>query len=285
MPEAGGYGNSAGPAVRPTIMSTLHRTVALLVTAVLAAAACGDGAASPEPPTGTSPSFDGAWVLAAGTLDGADLALDSRYRVTLTIEGDQVSGTAACNHYGGTAVLAGGGFRVGGLGMTAMGCEPPVMDLEQAYTAALMRVASAERTADLLTLSGDGVSLTFTLLPPVPTADLIGVTWVLDTLIDGETASSTVAGAGPAILRLDPDGTLEAGTGCRGFSGEYTVSGDTVWFTTFGQDGDAECPPGMAAQDGHVVTVLGDGFTAAIEGDLLTLTSTGGLGLVYRAQG
>ena len=36
-------------------------------------------------------------------------------------------------------------------------------------------------------------------------------------------------------------------------------------------------------QDTHVVSVIGDGFVPTIDGDLLTLTDPGGVGLVYRA--
>jgi heat shock protein HslJ len=59
------------------------------------------------------------------------------------------------------------------------------------------------------------------------------------------------------------------------------VTGDVVQFTSFAAAG--ECHPDLAWQDGQVVTVLGDGFTVAIEGDRLTVTSTGGEGLTYRA--
>ena len=45
-----------------------------------------------------------------------------------------------------------------------------------------------------------------------------------------------------------------------------------------------ECPAELEAQDGHVVTVLGDGFSAGVDGQLLTLTSSGDLGLVYRSD-
>jgi heat shock protein HslJ len=219
--------------------------------------------------------------LAAGTVDGTRLALDDRYRVTMTIEGGDIGGRAACNSYGGTLAVSDGAVTVGDLAWTEMACEPAVMEIESAFLNGLMRVRTATRTTDTASLSGEGVEFSFTLLTPVPTADLIGVTWVLDTIIEGDTASSTVTAAHPATLHLDPDGTFEGSTGCRAVSGEYVVAGDTVRFTSFGAAG--ECPTDLARQDGHVIAVLEDAFTVSIDGNRLTLTARGGAGLSYLA--
>ena len=42
---------------------------------------------------------------------------------------------------------------------------------------------------------------------------------------------------------------------------------------------EGECPAELEAQDSHVVSVLGDGFSAVVDGQLLTLSSSGDLGL------
>ena len=42
------------------------------------------------------------------------------------------------------------------------------------------------------------------------------------------------------------------------------------------------CPPATESQDRQVLAVLRDGFRAVIQGDLLTLTAGGDLGLVFR---
>jgi hypothetical protein len=47
---------------------------------------------------------------------------------------------------------------------------------------------------------------------------------------------------------------------------------------------DGECAPDLADQDGHIWSVL-EGFRASVEGDTLTLTGDGGVGLIYRARG
>ncbi len=46
---------------------------------------------------------------------------------------------------------------------------------------------------------------------------------------------------------------------------------------------EVNCASELQEQDSHVVSVVGDGFVPSIEGDLLTLTDPGSIGLVYRA--
>lgn len=272
-------------------MKHIPHNIALLLAFALALAACGTDEPSLSNDPGDSTSIgqepddsltmDGAWVLTAATVDGATLLLDDQYRVTLTIDGSEISGRAACNSYGGAVSIGEGTFSAGELVQTEMACEPAVMDIESAFMKGLVGVTGWARSGETVSLTGEGVEYTFELLPPVPTAALIGTTWVLDTIIQGDAATSTAAGADPATLLLDADGTFTGSTGCRDLSGEYVVSGDTVQFTSFGAHG--ECRSDVEWQDGQVITVLGDGFTVAIDGDRLTVTSSGGEGLSYKA--
>jgi len=239
----------------------------------------GDGAVT-EP--SSSLSLDDAWVLVAATVDGTTVALIDQYRVTMTIAGSEINGTAACNGYGGVASIDDGGFAIGEVFSTMMACEPPVMEIESAFHSGLAAVTAAARAGDTLLLTGPNVELQFELVPPVPTAQLIGPTWVLDAIISGDTASSTHAAADRATLVFSSDGTFEGGTGCRILSGQYVVSGDTVQINAFRADGD--CGADVASQDGQVISVLEGGFTVQIEGDRLTETGSGGEGLFYRAE-
>jgi heat shock protein HslJ len=262
----------------------------MLLVIVLTFAACGteepflsndpggDTVAGEE--TDDSLPLDGAWVLIAATVDGANLSLNDQHRVTMTIDGSEINGRAACNSNGGAISIDNGAFSLGEIAQTEMDCEPAVMEIESTFIQGLISVTVATRSGDSASLTGEGVEYTFELLPPVPTAELIGSTWVLDTIIQGDAASSTIATADPATLLLNADGTFAGGTGCREISGEYVVSGDTVQFTSFGADG--ECRSEVEWQDGQVVTVLGDGFTVEIDGDRLTVTAPGGEGLSYK---
>ena len=74
---------------------------------------------------------------------------------------------------------------------TEMGCERDVMELESLFLTGLTTVANATRSGVTASLTGDGVEYTFELLAPVPTAELTGSNWVLDTVFLGDAVSST----------------------------------------------------------------------------------------------
>jgi len=172
------------------------------------------------------------------------------------------------------------------------------MAAERAYLDALHAVDTWTRaSAEELVLTGPDVELRFEMLPPVPTAELTVTTWVLEGLVTGTGAdasvSSTAAGADEATLGLEPNGTVDATTGCRSFFGEWTETGDEILLATFGvrddspnvaADGTTTCKEAVVAQENHVLSVLGDGFRAEIDGQRLTLISRDGLGLSYRAS-
>jgi heat shock protein HslJ len=156
----------------------------------------------------------------------------------------------------------------------------PAMAAEAAYLAALGRVREIVRDGEELVARGDGVELRFATLPPPPTADLVGTSWVLDTVLVGDVAASPIGE--PALLELNADGTFSGSTGCRSFSGGWTEQGDQIVAPSWGLD-EETCPAELSAQDDHIVSVIGDGFIPTIDGDLLTLMDPGGVGLVYRA--
>jgi heat shock protein HslJ len=81
---------------------------------------------------------------------------------------------------------------------------------------------------------------------------------------------------------LTSDGTLSGSTGCRELEGEWTERGDELLFTRLAAEG--HCSEDLKEQDSHVLSVLGDGFTARIDGQTLMLLSKGELGLGYRAE-
>jgi heat shock protein HslJ len=106
-------------------------------------------------------SVEGSWQMTTGTVDGEEIPLLDSHPITITIEGDQVSGTAACNGYGGTFELDGSEIAFGGLAMTEMACIPEqTMEAEAMFVTAISRV-DIVAIDDLMTLSGDGVELVF----------------------------------------------------------------------------------------------------------------------------
>jgi heat shock protein HslJ len=227
-----------------------------------------------------SDSLDGSWQMISGTVDGEQMPVIPTHPITITFEKGQISGTAACNGFSGSYELSGSSISIGNLAMTEMACFPEeTMEAEALFTRAITRVDTVTIDEEL-TLSGQGVEMSFEKLDPVPEAELTNTVWVLDGLIAGDAVSS-VSGE-RATLELFSDGSVLGGTGCRLLQGRYTVSGPQVLLTELSAEG--ECHPELAEQDSHVVTVLGDGFRVEIDGDRLTLWSMGDQGLSYHAD-
>jgi heat shock protein HslJ len=251
-----------------------------LITLVVIAAACGQSGSGGA--SGATASYAGTWILTEGRGPGGEVSLVEGYRITLDIQdNDLVSGTAACNTYDGEIGVNGDSFSFKGFSMTDMDCDPPVMDSEATYIDALWAADAIAREEDRLVLKGPDTELRFELLPPAPTAELIDTVWRLESLIEGTGPAGLVSSARAARLILRSDGTLSGSTGCRDMEGKWTERGDEILFTDLAAEG--RCSAELRRQDGHVLNVLGDGFTAEIEGETLTVLSKGGQGLQYRA--
>jgi heat shock protein HslJ len=225
-------------------------------------------------------SLEGSWQLSSGTVDGEPIPILDSHPISIVFDGEQVSGTASCNGYGGSYELSGSAISFGNLAMTEMACDPPeTMEAEGRYAQGLTAVTTVAIDGDLI-LTGPDVELIFTALEPVPDAELTNTVWALDGLIRNDAVSS-VAGE-PATLEFFTDGSVLGTTGCRSFAGQYVVAGAEVEVTDLAGDA-SECDPTLTAQDEHVLTALGDGFTVDVEGNRLVVDS-GELGLTYLAQ-
>jgi heat shock protein HslJ len=229
---------------------------------------------------GVATSIDGEWQLQAGTNQGQAVPIVAGSRITLKVDGTTAGGSAACNIYGGTIQVNGGSVAISALSMTEMACQENLMASEAAYLAALPRVTTMALTGNSLVLSGPEVELRYTRAPAVADADPIGTNWVLESLISGETVSSTVA---QATLEFSADGRIAATTGCRQVTGTYTISEGRVQVTLDPFDAIA-CAAPLGDQDAQNLAVLAAQPTIAIDGKGLTL-SAGDKGLGYLAQG
>jgi heat shock protein HslJ len=229
---------------------------------------------------GSSTSLDGEWLLLAGTNQGAALPIVAGSKITLKIDGQQAGGSAACNLYGGTITVRGSSISISALSMTEMACQENLLASEAAYLAALPRITTVDRSGSSLVLSGPRVELRFALVPPAADANLVGTTWILDSLISGEAVSSTVGER--VTLQLNGEGRLSASTGCRDVTGRYTVSDGQVQVTLNPWDL-IGCAQELGAQDAHILDVLSGAFSIDIDGDRLTLMA-GNLGIGYRAD-
>lgn len=82
-----------------------------MLAAALLLAACGQPGLSPTTDPGDG-DLQADWQLVAGMVNGREVLILEDHRITLTIEGSRISGTAACNGYGGQLVVEGGRLEI-----------------------------------------------------------------------------------------------------------------------------------------------------------------------------
>lgn len=226
--------------------------------------------------------LDGDWTLLSGTHDGAALELIDGAPVTLTIDGAEARGQAACNSFSGSVTVSGARFRLHDLATTMMGCEAPIMALESAYHAALGAVSEARRTGDRLTLTGDGVELVYGLTPATPDVAMAGTDWRLETILQGDVAASAVD-FDRVVMQFGADGTVEGRAGCLTWDGTWIQDPAGTIAVTLKAVLVVPCPPDqLSSAEDAVRIVVEDGFRAAIEGDRLIVEPEAGIGLAYR---
>lgn len=260
----------------------------VLVTAIsalaLLLAACADS--TEEEPASPDVDLHGVWELREGTGHAGPIPSVETHPITLAVETDErrISGTAACNSYGGELVLEGERVEITELFATEMACSPQeVMEAERAYLSALVEVTSVSRDRNELTLTGRGVTLAFERRPEPEDAALVGTTFVLDTRVTGDTASTVPETDPPATLRLSEDGTFQAYTGCNTLDGDFAERG-TQLELTLRSTTDAACGGEVGALEEHILTVLDGEVAWEIDGQRLALTAPDGSGLGYRAE-
>lgn len=90
---------------------------------------------------------------------------------TLQFSPGRFAGFGGCNSLFGAYEVKGNSLEFKGIGSTKMACEPDLMKLESAYTAALAKVKTYTLSPDrkTLTLAGSGSSLSFKFLRQTPT--------------------------------------------------------------------------------------------------------------------
>lgn len=242
----------------------------LAAAVVLSLASCAEATTSPGgggPGGGTQPTIKGVtWILNAASVPLVGPGDPGGARATILFDDDGAGGTSFCNHYGGTYTLGDDGSLTIEPGfMTEMACEEPLMSLENAFIQALSEVASYRFDGDSLVLVGD-VDLTFDAEQPT---DLIGTKWLIDGLVDGDVASSLIAGT-DAYLMLDQDG-MNGNAGCNTFIAMYTLESGSLSFGPIETTEMACKEPGVMDQEAAILRALASTAGYQIQGASLTL--------------
>jgi heat shock protein HslJ len=125
----------------------MRRAWILLAVTVAAVAAVAVASARSDALTGN------VWVLTAvrgkAPLHGTEITS------AFTPAGN-VSGSAGCNHYGGTFTVSGGAIRISSLVSTLMGCPPKIAAQESAFLKALAAARAYHVAGGKLTLETAG---------------------------------------------------------------------------------------------------------------------------------
>lgn len=273
-------------------------TLPLLLAAVLLAVACGSssdeagtdggpsttGADPTTAPEDGAPTLDGRTFVATSiTVDGSERPLVEGSELRIDLEDGRLGMSAGCNRMAVGYSIEGATLVTDGeVAGTLMGCEPDLQAQDEWIGELLTRDMDVDLDGDRLVLTADDTVLTLVDATTTPLAEgLVGPTWALDTMVDGDMASSVPAGA-TATITFAEDGTYGVDTGCNTGSGTYAVDGTTLQVdppatTRRGCQGDA----GMVEQ--AVLTVLDGPIDARIEDGRLVLTHPGGTSLVFLA--
>ncbi len=194
----------------------IHHLAALVAVSLLATGGCSDDSSvstGSQPEAVTVASLDGKSFVSTA-LTGQTLVPGSQ--ITMSFDNGTLRASAGCNSIGGTYTVANSVLNGGEhFSSTLMGCDPDLMT-QDAWLAGFLGAAPAlSLDGDVLTMTAKGATLTMSPSAATPPRPVVGTTWTLETMIDGQTASSVPADVEAPTLRIDADGQAAVTTGCN----------------------------------------------------------------------
>ena len=252
-----------------------------LLAMVLAVAGCG-GRGTPAG-GGDSPLRGRTFLSTAATEAGKPYQLAEKSRVRLQFTGDdRLIADAGCNSVQAPVSLAGNRIEVSDLAMTGMGCPAALQEQDTWLTRFLSSKPTWKLDGSTLVVTSPTTEVTFAdRLVAEPDLSLQGTRWTVDTIVNGEVASSTPAAA-TATLVFDKD-TVAVSAGCNSGSGTYQLSGNTIRINDVATTRKA-CEPEVMSLENAVLAVLHGEITYEIDADRLILKQATGKGLQLRGQ-
>ncbi len=217
------------------------------------------------------------------TRSGAPFAVVPGSVIKLTFAEGRLSANAGCNTMGAGVTFDGSRMTLtSAVATTDMACPQELMD-QDTWLAGLLTAGSDLSAADdfLTLVSGTTTIVLQDERTAVPDAPLVMTLWTLDTIIDGDSASSVPVG-NPATLAFGsglPKAFIE--TGCNTGSGEYDIGDRTLALGPIALTKKA-CREEVASVESAVLSVLQGEVAYVIDGKVLTITR-GAQSLVYRA--
>jgi heat shock protein HslJ len=263
----------------------IRRSLVLVVAVGILAVApgCGDdddsGVDAGEPRS-TAPDVDGRTFVSTD-VTGHELVAGSS--VSLAFVDGRLVASAGCNTMSGSYELDGDVLRLPEqLMSTMMGCAPDLMAQDEWLSSFLTAGPTLSLDVGDLTLtSGDVAIVAVDESVANPARPMVGTAWTLDTIVEGDVASSVPVGVDAPTFEIGQDGMAAVFTGCNRGSASAGLDGATLSLGPLRLTKMA-CPGDASAVEADVVAVLDGDVTFAIDGDRLTLTKAD-RGLVYRA--
>ncbi len=146
--------------------------------------------------------------------------------VRLSFEETQFGISAGCNNLGGTYSQCAGKLCASDLFTTDIACDSPRQMQDEWLADFFTSQPSLSLSGDRLTLTGTDATLEFVDSEVAePDRPLIGPTWTIDTLIDGETVSIVPV---TATVQFRTDGEMRLNDGCNNVTGTFASSGSTL---------------------------------------------------------
>jgi heat shock protein HslJ len=264
-------------------------TITLLLLA-LATAGCGRGpvtSAAADTSGDDGAPWNRAFLSTSVTENGQPRALVTGTRISLNFveDGHRIGAQAGCNSMGGQASFEDGRLLVGDLATTEMGCDPP-RHAQDEWLAGFL-TSRPQWSLDGPTLALDN-GTTRVVLDDREVADpdrpLRGTKWVVDTIIEGESASSVPAGA-EAYMVFGDDNHFSGNAGCNGMGGDSVIHEGTSTITFSGVlTTKMACQEDRMRLERAVLATLDGDVAYQVDADVLRLDGPDGHGLRLRAS-
>lgn len=212
-----------------------------------------------------------------GSLDGRAL-LPPRGRVaTLTVSGDQATGSTGCNTYTATVtVMPDGTLSFTTFAVTEIGCEPEVMEFEQAMLSVLAAADRFDWDADRLTLGDQSGSAWLELVAAAPEADAdLAGRWQLTGIASGAVTSTVMDATRPWLVVELEAPAIRGHGGCNDFGAQATFEGSRMAVVDLVATA-VECEEAIMRQEADIFRLLITASTWQVDGSTLTITGDGG---------
>lgn len=220
------------------------------------------------PATGESPSLIGT-VWTANSVSGQPVIANTSITAQFDDQG-RLTGSDGCNSFSGSYTLAGSALTIDpAMASTEMACEEAIMTQADTFTQTLLATTGYLLGDGMLVLTQEEVEgLTFS----GQSNPLSKTSWSVTGYNNGKQAVVSPILNTNLTMTFGDDGTISGNSGCNTYSGQYTLSGQTITISPLASTMRA-CiePEGVAEQETAFTTALQQAATWNIQGNQLSL--------------